>query len=163
KDFSGRILASVNSFVGGTLKIRTLLERSLEEVFLNPLAVAKVQEAARRTTTQSPILPIAKEDSWFLLNFVLNAVSEQFHQGVIRQDAGEPVKVFQYVLFLTCEQVGDDRIRKVRALMIRAELLRDFPYKDTMPLLENSWHEDRIFTLRRAAEMYKTHPEYFLP
>src|SRR4051794_40318943 len=48
KDFSGRILVSVNSIVGGTLKIRTLLERSLEEIFLNPLAVAKVQEAARR-------------------------------------------------------------------------------------------------------------------
>jgi hypothetical protein len=32
--------------------------------------------------------------------------------------------------------VGEDRIRKVRAMLLRKELLEDFPYPDTMPKLE---------------------------
>jgi hypothetical protein len=162
KHFLGRIIVSVNSFVDGWLKIRTVMERSVEEVFLNPVAIDKVLKAAEKTTVENPLLPISKEDSWFLLNFVLNAVCEQFAEGVIRQDAGEPVKVLRYALFLTCEKVGEDRIRKIRAMMIRQDLLMNFPYRETMPRLENAWHDDRIVTLRRAADMYRTHPDYFM-
>jgi len=162
KHFLGRIIVSVNSFVDGWLKIRTLMERSLEEVFLNPVAIDKVRRAADKTTLENPLLPISKEDSWFLLNFVLNAICEQFSEGVIRQDAGEPVKVLRYALFLTCEKVGEDRIRKIRAMLIRQDLLLNFPYKEGMPRLENSWHDDRVVTLRKAAEMYRSHPDYFM-
>ena len=35
-----------------------------------------------------PMLPIAKEDGWFLLNFVLNHVAEHFTQGLVKMDAG---------------------------------------------------------------------------
>lgn len=162
KEFLDRIIVSLNIFADGALKIRTVLERSLDEVFLNPVAVEKVWEAARATTKDSPLMPIAKEDRWFLLNFVLNAVAEHFVDGNIRQDAGQPVTVIRYALFLTCEQVGDERIRKVRAMLIRRELLEDFPYPDAMPKLENHWHDDRIKTLRKAAEAYKKEPDQFL-
>ena len=118
--------------------------------------------AARATTVDKPVMPIAKEDRWFLLNFVLNAVAEHFVAGHIRQDAGQPVTTVKYALFLTCELVGDERIRKVRAMLVRADLLADFPYQDTMPKLENAWHSDRIVTLRHAAELYKKEPDNFL-
>ncbi|MBX9584883.1 MAG: hypothetical protein K2X87_31650 [Gemmataceae bacterium] len=162
KEFLDRIIVSLNIFADGTLKIRTVLERSLDEVFLNPLAVDKVLAAARTTTKDNPLMPIAKDDRWFLLNFVLNAVAEHFVAGNIRQDAGQPMTVLRYALFLTCEVVGEERIRKVRAMMIRRELLDDFPYQDTMPTLENPWHDDRIRTLRKAAELYKREPDQFL-
>ena len=42
-DFLGRVIVSLNMFKDGKLKIRTIFERSLEEVFLNPMAVAKVR------------------------------------------------------------------------------------------------------------------------
>jgi len=88
--------------------------------------------------------------------------SEVVVTGHIRQDAGQPVTTVKYALFLTCELVGDERIRKVRAMLVRADLLADFPYKDSMPKLENPWHADRIRTLRHAAELYAKEPDNFL-
>src|SRR5215213_3662150 len=152
KEFLDRVIVSLNIFADGYLKIRTVMERSLDEIFLNRLAVSKVWAAARATTVDSPLMPIAREDRWFLLNFVLNAVAEHFVEGHIKRDAGLPVTVVKYALFLTCELVGDERIRKVRAMLIREELLRDFPHAATMPQLENPWHADRIKTLRAAAD-----------
>ena len=162
KEFLERIIVSLNIFADGYLKIRTVLERSLDEIFLNQLAVNKVLAAARKTTQDNPIMPIAKEDRWFLLNFVLNAVAEHFVTGQIRQDVGEKVTVVRYSLFLTCELMGEERIRKVRAMLIRTDLLANFPYAETMPKLENAWHDDRIRTLRKAAELYKKEPDNFL-
>lgn len=162
KEFLDRVIVSLNIFADGYLKIRTVLERSIDEVFLNKVAIAKVWAAARATTIDKPVMPVPKEDRWFLLNFVLNAVAEHFVAGHIRQDAGQPVTPVKYALFLTCELVGDERIRKVRAMLVRADLLADFPYPDSMPKLENPWHEDRIKTLRHAAELYKKEPDNFL-
>ena len=162
KEFLERIIVSLNIFADGYLKIRTVIERSLDEIFLNRLAINKVWAAARATTPDNPLMPIAKEDRWFLLNFVLNAVAEHFVAGHIRQDAGEKVTTVRYALFLTCELVGDERIRKVRAMLIRKDLLENFPYADSMPKLENAWHDDRIRTLRRAADLYKKEPDNFL-
>lgn len=162
KEFLDRINVSLNIFADGFLKIRTVMEKSLAEVFLNRVAVEKVELAARATTVDNPMMPVLREDRWFLLNFVLNAISEHFVAGHMRQDSGQPVTPVKYALFLTCELVGDERIRKVRAMLVRQDLLLDFPYLDNMPKLENPWHEDRIKTLRRAAEDYKKHPDNFL-
>ena len=162
KEFLDRIIVSLNIFADGYLKIRTVLERSVEEVFLNRLAIDKVGAACRKTTLENPIMPIEQGDRWFLLNFVLNAVAEHFVSGNIRQDAGQPVSVVKYALFLTCELVGDERIRKIRAMLVRVDLLESFPYEDSMPRLENPWHADRIKTLRAAAALYKKEPDHFL-
>ncbi len=162
KEFLNRVIVSLNVFADGFLKIRTVMERSLEEVFLNQVAIDKVLAAARRCTPDSPILPIDRQDRWYLLNFVLNAVAEHFAAGQVKQDAGEKVTVVRYALFLTAELVGDERIRKVRAMLVKQEHLTNFPYPDTLPKLENAWHEDRIKTLRKAAELYATEPDYFL-
>ncbi len=162
KDFLDRVIISLNIFADGYLKIRTVMERSLDEVFLNRLAVEKVNAAARATTVDNPIMPIAKDDRWFLLNFVLNAVAEHFVAGQIRLDAGQPVTKVRYALFLTCELVGEERIRKVRAMLVRADLLETFPYPDTLPKLENAWHDNRVVTLRKAADLYKREPDHFL-
>src|ERR1044072_6226819 len=47
KGFLDRVIVSINIFADGYLKIRTVMERSLDEMFLNELAVAKVWAAAR--------------------------------------------------------------------------------------------------------------------
>ena len=162
KEFLGRVIVSLNIFAEGGLKIRTVIERNLDDVFLNPLAVEKVQTAARATTATNPILPVAKEDRWYLLNFVLNAIADHFVAGQMRYDAGLPVVRVRYVLFLTCELVGAERIRKVRAMLIREDHLKSFPYPDAMPALENPWHADRVRTLRVAAAVYAAEPDHFL-
>src|SRR5262245_33209270 len=83
KDFLGRIIISMNLFQENRLRIRTIMERTLEEIFPNAIAVGKVQDAAKRTTVENPMMPLAKEDSWFILNFVLNHVAEHFTQGIV--------------------------------------------------------------------------------
>ncbi len=162
KEFLDRIIVSLNIFADGFLKIRTVMERSLDEIFLNRVAIAKISAAARATTVDKPNKPLAKEDRWYLLNFVLNAVAEHFVEGHVKQDTGQPVVKVKYALFLTAEQVGEERIRKVRAMLVRQELLEEFPYPDTMPKLERDWHADRVKTLRHAAELYKKEPDHFL-
>jgi hypothetical protein len=162
KEFLDRIIVSLNIFADGFLKIRTVMEKSLNEVFLNRVAIQKVETAARATTLDKPIMPIAKGDRWFLLNFVLNAVAEHFVTGHIRHDGGQPVTIVKYALFLTCEKLGDERIHKVRAMLVRQDHMIEFPYQDSMPKFENPWHEDRIKTLRFAAELYKKEPDNFL-
>lgn len=162
KHFLGRIIVSLNSLADGWLKIRTIFERSLEEVFLNPVAIDKIRTASLRTTADNPILPIAKEDRWYLLNFVLNAVAERFSGDLMRYDVGKPLQPVTYLLFLTCEVLGEDRIRKVRAMLLRKDLLENFPYQDSAPKLEKEWHRDRVTTLRRAAALYKTEPDNFM-
>jgi hypothetical protein len=163
KSFLGRINVSLNSFGDGWLKIRTVFERSLEEVFLNPVAIAKVRAASLQATVDSPLLPIEQKDRWYLLNFVLNSVAERFSNGMVRYDAGSSLKPVMYLLFLTCEVVGEDRLHKVRAMMIRKDHLEDFPFWESMPSLEQKWHADRIVTLRQAARVYKSEPDNFLP
>lgn len=162
KEFYDRINISLTLIQDGRLKIRTIMERSLDEVFTNKVAAQKVLDASQRTTVSNPMLPIAKEDCWYLLNFVLNTVAEPFSLGFVKQDLGEAVKTVQYVIFLTCEVVGDERIRKVRALIVRQELLEKLPYGDKMPELENPWHETRVQTLRTAADLYPSAKEQFI-
>jgi hypothetical protein len=162
KVFLNRLIVSLNIFADGFLKIRTVMERNLDDVFLNQIAIEKIAKAAARCTAENPIMPIEPKDRWYLLNFVLNAVAEHFVDGHVRQDAGEKVVTVKYALFLTAELVGEERIRKVRAMLIRHDHLQNFPYPDTMPQLENPWHQDRIKTLRKAAELYAKEPDNFL-
>ncbi len=162
KEFLNRIIVSLNIFDGNTLKIRTVREDSLDAVFLNDTVIRKVLDAAKRTTLEQPILPIPKDDRWYLLNFVLNSMAEQFAIGQVRLDAGQPVTRVEYAMFLTCELVGAERIRKVRAMLLRKDHLLNFPYAETMPNLENPWHADRIKTLRAAVALYATEPDHFI-
>lgn len=162
KEFFDRVIVSLNILAEGSLRIRTVLERSIQEVFLNKIAIDMVDKASKACTAEQPMLLIPKADRWYVLNYVLNAVAEHFSAGHVKRDAGVPVVAVKYALFLTCEVVGDERIRKVRAMLLRVDLLENFPYPDTMPQLENPWHADRIKTLRRASEMYKSDPDLFL-
>lgn len=162
KEFFDRVIVSLNILAEGSLRIRTVLERSIQEVFLNKIAIDMVDKASKACTAEQPMLLIPKADRWYVLNYVLNAVAEHFSAGHVKRDAGVPVVAVKYALFLTCEVVGDERIRKVRAMLLRVDLLENFPYPDTMPQLENPWHADRIKTLRRASELYKSDPDLFL-
>src|SRR5688500_16552111 len=78
KQFFHRINVSLNTIDDGWLRLRTLSEKNVDDVFLNKIAVEKVLEAAGKTSEANPVLPLAKDDAWFLLNAVLNEISEQF-------------------------------------------------------------------------------------
>jgi len=164
KEFLDRLNISLNTLVDGTLLIRTIFEGDLESVFHNDVAAGKVLAAAKKTTAADPILPVPKDHRWFLLNGVLNTLSQQFAEGTLRRDAGGDVRGVRYVICLTCEVAGAARTRKVRAMMIQADTLARFAseYADEMPTLETTWHETRVQTLRTLARRRQTEGDHFL-
>ena len=155
-----RLNVSLNQFDSDKLRIRTILEKDLDDVFLNRVAVERVLAAAEKTTEANPLLPLDKDDAWYLLNAVLNEISEQFALGHIRRDVGQPVEGHAYVICLTYEKAGAVRTRKVRAMMVRKEVLLKLP--EQPPKLERASHETRFQTLLVMAAEYARRPEMFL-
>ena len=159
KEFLGRLNISLNSIEDGVLKIRTLVEKDLREVFLNRFAVEAIRKAAGRTTPENPLLPLGDDDKWYLLNAVLNEVSEKFAEGYLRRDMGQPVAAATYLVCLTNECAGGVRTRKVRAMVTGKETLLRLPEQVTF---ESPNHDTRVQTLRFLAEAYRRQPQDFL-
>jgi len=159
KQFLHRIIVSLNSFHDGKLLLRTIVEKSCEEVFLNSYAVNVVISAAQKTTDKDPVLNLPKDEAWHILNSALNAVAEEFHQGVVQRDMGLPVKAERYVFCLTHERADDVKQEKVRLLMIRSDVLANLPKE--MPALESPHHRLRFETLHKMAATRKTRPDLF--
>jgi len=162
RDFLDRLHVSLNVFVSGELKIRTILERALADVIPNAHARRKIEVAARRATPSAPILRLPDQDLQFVLNCVLNVAAEHLGgAGLIRLACGELVTARLYALFITSEPVAERRQRKIRAIVIARDTLTDFPYPVDAPTFEHPWHVDRLQTLRHAAELYRSNPELF--
>ena len=171
REFFDRINFSLNSLgpsePGGdgkpgprTLRIRTLAEMNAGDVFLNTAARDAVTAAARRTTAEDPTLPLPEADYWFYLNAVLNELSERFAEGLLRRDMGLEVRRETYVVALTCEAAGAMRTRKVRAMVVRRDLLSDLPAQ--APAFESPTHTTRWDTLRTLAAERERNPWKFL-
>src|SRR5688572_12482793 len=159
KQFLHRVILSLNTFHDGKLLLRTIMEKSLTEVFLNSYAVNVVMSAAQKTTDKDPMLPIPKDEAWHILNSALNAIAEEFHQGVVQRDMGLPVKSERYVFCLTHERADDVKQEKVRMLMIRSDMLANLPRE--MPALESPHHRLRFETLQKMAVEHAKRPELF--
>lgn len=160
REFYNRLNISLNSFVDGKLLIRTILEKTCEEVFLNSHAVERLLHAAQKTTKENPFIPLEKEDRWFYLNAVLNELSETFATGLFRREAGQPCQALRYLICLTNECDGDVRTRKVRAMVIRKDMLLNLP--ETQPELESASHQIRWKTLQQMQKAWTTDPAGFI-
>lgn len=160
KEFLHRLNISLNVIQDGTLRIRTLSEKSCRDVFLNEVAAEAVVAAARQTTAENPILPLTEDDYWHYLNAVLNEISEQFAEGQLRRDQGLPVTVATYLICLTCECDGAMRTRKIRAMVTRQELLDQLPAEP--PTFESPKHSTRWRTLQQLSASWKAEPHKFL-
>jgi len=165
-EFLHRLNVSLNLMLpdpakqGHVLQIRTILEKSCEDIFLNSVATEKVEQAARKTTPQNPLLPLPQQDYWYYLNSILNEIAEKFALGEIRRDLGLPVTRGTYLICLTCECAGEMRTRKVRAMVIQKKYLEHLP--ETPPALEHATHITRWETLRILAAEYQKNPWQFL-
>ena len=160
REFYDRMNISLNILRDGRLKIRTLNETRCELLFPNSKAAQTVIEAAKNTTLDDPILDLPKDDYWYYLNAVLNEISEQFAVGSIREDLGMPVTCDDYLICLTSEADGGIRMRKVRALVIKKDLLLNLP--EEQPKLDRPTHSTRWTTLHKLAKAYATDPSRFL-
>lgn len=159
REFYQRLNVSFNSIDDGKLRIRTLMEKSAQEVFLNSVAVSQLLDAAKKTTVDDPIIPFDTDDYWYYLNAVLNEVSEKFAEGFLRRESGQSLRAVTYLICLTNECDGNLRTRKVRAMVIRRELLENLP--EEMPQLEQPNHDTRWKTLKILAQRWQENPIQF--
>jgi len=160
KEFLDRINFSLNSVVDGTLNIRTLIEKNTSEVFLNKVATELISSAAGRTGADSALLSLPKEERWFLLNAVLNELSEKFSEGFLRRDLQLPVRSAIYLVCLTYESAGDLKTRKIRVMIVRKDFLTALPAEP--PRFERPHHKTRWQTLHQLAASYAADPDQFL-
>lgn len=160
RSFFERINISLNMLHDGKLLIRTLAERPLEDVFVNPLALTLIQRAIQKTTESNPIPPLSDEDFWPILNCVLNVISEKFSDGYIRKDLGYSMKSDNYLICLTCERSPEIRTNKIRAMVMKKSVLLDLPAHE--PQYEQPSHRIRFRTLQQLAALYRHDPHQFL-
>ena len=160
KEFLDRLNVSLNAIDDGTLLIRTVLEKSCKDVFLNDVAVAAIRDASGKTSEADPTLPLPESEYWYYLNSVLNEVAEQFSEGQLRRDMGLLVTVKRYLICLTSECAGELKTRKVRAMLIQSTLLDALP--EEQPKLESPHHTTRWDTLQKLAKLRKSNPYRFL-
>ena len=160
KRFLDRINFSLNTIRDGKLSIRTLIEDDCQDVFLNDIAVQRIEAAAHKTTAANAILPLRKDERWYLLNAVLNAISERFATGFLKRDMGLPVDAAVYLVCLTYENAGELKTRKIRAMLIQKSVLLHLP--QTVPQFESPHHVTRYETLKKLATSFAADPTNFL-
>ncbi len=160
QEFLSRLQISLTLIQDGRLTVRTLGERSCVDVFGNTEAARTVADAARRTSADDSILDLPQDSYWSFLNSLVNELSSLCAGGYIAADLGAPVSRGIYVACLTCERTADVRTRKVRALVIRKELLLNLPA--TMPGLTREQDVVRWSTLRSLAAAQSRTPWRFV-
>lgn len=160
KEFLDRLNFSLNLIEVGVLRIRTLIEKDCDDVFLNREALVRLRRVVGKTTPEDPLIPIYREEVWYYLNAALNEVSEKFAEGHLRRDNGLAVTTSRYLLCLTNEADGEVRTRKMRVMLIRKELLENLPAD--APRLESPSHATRWRTLQQMAKAYRQTPFKFI-
>jgi hypothetical protein len=158
REFYDRLNVSLNIIENGKLRIRTLLEKPCEEVFLSKAASEDVIAAAAKTTAEDAILPLKEDEYWFYLNPVLNEISEKYSAGFIKAEMKQPVVKETFIVCLTCEAAGTIRQRKIRAMVIKKSLLLALPEFTS----EREGHSTRVKTIQQMARDLKTHPAKFI-
>lgn len=165
KQFKDRVVLSLNTLQQKNeknfLTLRTLFEKDLYDVLQNRSMVSIVEHTIEEVTPENPLLRISKEDSWYVLNAVLNKIAEQFAVGTIRRDMGCDIQSKRYLFCLTFEREGGLRMQKLRIMLMQKEHLLNFPETGEI-LLESEKHSTRIQTLRILKQEYAHSPHLFM-
>ncbi|NUM36179.1 MAG: hypothetical protein HUU50_16680 [Candidatus Brocadiae bacterium] len=165
KEFKNRILIALNTvFKEGSqyrLSLRTLFEKDLYDVLQDERMVRLVEKAIDEATEENPILKFQKEDSWYILNSVLNKIAEQFATWTIRRDMGLGVNSKWYTFCMTFEKEGGVKMHKIRVMLIQKDILANFPDEGEI-LLESGKHTTRVKTLRLMKKELQENPHLFM-
>ncbi len=142
------------------LKLRTIFERDIIDVFQSHPMVNLVNKAISKITDQDPLLRFEEKDIWHILNVILNQIAEEFSAGTMKQDMGIEVTTKTYTFCLTYETAGEMRTRKPRIMIIEKEKLSNFPETEDF-VLESELHRARIQTLQYLKKERNNSPHLF--
>lgn len=165
KEFKDRVLLSLNCIEKKddklVLKLRTLFERNIHDVLQNDMMENIVNGAISDVHENDPILRLPPEDAWYVLNAILNRMSELFAAGFLRQEMGLAPGCKRYTFCLTFEKEGGIRIQKLRVMLIEKEKLLNFP-ENAQWVLESDKHKFRLQTLSFLKKELQKNPHLFM-
>lgn len=155
KRFTDQVNFSLNYVDNGALQLRTLLETSTAEVWLNQYGVNIVLAAASKTRSDQPFIVLDDPaDMAFVKRAVLNVLSEKFAAAFLATSLKIPVKESPYYFATTFENFPDMRTRKFRVLLVEAQSLADmFGPAASEPALLEPIHRDRLQVLKTMAKL----------
>lgn len=161
--FAQQINFSLNSLTQGEggqrmLLLRTLLEESAEQVWINDYGISRVLAAARRTTVEQPFLRITEpRDRDIVMVAVLNVLSERFSDAFVARVLGLPAKTDTFLFGLTWERYGEMKTQKLRVMVIKQSELRamfEAPENAAEIGVATASHRPRIATLRQMYALW---------
>jgi len=153
RKFHRRILLSLNTLQNGSLRFRTLFEKDIEQVLLNnDHGVSIVMSSLKQATEENPFIPLPDRERWFILNPILNIISEQYSYGFVAKDMGIKTKSCWFVFGLTFEK--EVRFQKMRVMMIQESVLKEIKDMKT-PKFEHPAHCQRWSTLKQMSKLYE--------
>jgi hypothetical protein len=150
-----RVNVSVNYVLGDKLAMRTLLETTPKEVWLNEYGVSLVVAAAARTTAEQPFVLLSDEkDMGYVKRAVKNVLSEHFAEAFLAQSLGVPIRTGRFVYAITYEKYESIRELKFRVVVAEDRALQDL-FGPGAPdhAVSNQRHLDRLRVLRKMAEL----------
>lgn len=172
KKFHDRITLTLNALqytedngkIKVLLKVRTLFEKHIDRVFLHKAMREQVEKSIRATTSEDPLLRFKKEEAWYILNPILNQISELFAINTLREDMGGETIKKTYVFCITCEKgnLGEIRTNKPRIMMMEKEKFIKFSEEIDVTLgHSNLAMQGRIKALQFLRKEYSKSPHLF--
>ena len=160
--FTQQVNFSLNSLTEtngtSTLLLRTLLEDSAAQVWINDYGVGRVLKAARRTTVENPFLQIAElRDRDLAMIAVLNVLSERFSDAFVAQVLGIPAVTDTFLFGLTWERYGEMKTQKLRVMVIKRSDLQtmfDDQIDSRAVCVTEESHRPRINTLHQMYDLW---------
>jgi hypothetical protein len=160
KQFLSHVNFSLNYVSAGRLVMRTLVEVSAQNVWMNELGVHTVRRAASRTTSKQPFVELADEsDMNFVYRAVLNVLSEKFADAYLAESMGIPVESSEYRFAITMERYKDIRTLKLRVLLASTRDLETVfapnPPQGREVSVPNELYRSRLKTLQAMHDLHR--------
>jgi hypothetical protein len=159
RDFSRKrfevVNVSLNYVVDGKLAMRTLMEVTPKEIWLNDYGIKLVLAAAKKTTKEQPFVVLENEaDMGYVKRALKNVLSEHLAVAFLAESMGVPVRKATYVYALTYEKYESIRELKFRVVVAEEKALQAL-FGPTAPpsAVGKERHLDRLRVLRMMAEL----------
>jgi len=148
----------------------TLMDKPANQVWINnPLLMSRTKKAAERCTPDKPWISLEDGDFWFIknpsedtekiLSGVRQQISEHYSRGVVYKSIHRKVEECKFLFCLSSVRTYNDKVRKLRVIVVRPELLKDIKENYDKYLIYNQDRKETVEVLSKIANRWKEEQE----
>lgn len=148
----------------------TLMDKPANQVWINnPLLMSRTKKAAEKCDLEKPWISLEDNDSWFIrnpiedtekiLSGVRQQISEHYSRGVVYKSIGRKIEECKFLFCLSSVRTYNDKVRKLRVIIINPELLNDIKENHDKYLIYNQDRKDTVEVLYKIANRWKEEQE----